>query len=108
MQSEQTRLDMMEKAREYAVAEANRVYLTELRKSTKAELMKKAEADGVTAANAQEREAYAHPDYIDLLKRLRKATEVATLYRLEFKMKEWEIEVWRTKHATKRAEMNIR
>jgi len=108
MQSEETRLDMLNKAREYATAEANRVYLTELRKSTKAELMKRAEANGVTAANAQERDAYAHPDYINLLEKLRQATETATLYRLEFKMKEWEIEVWRTKHATRRAEMNIR
>lgn len=107
MQSEQTRLAMLEKAREYAAAEATRIYLTELRKSTKADLMKKAEADGVTAANAQEREAYAHPEYKALLRDLREATEVATLRRLEFKMKEWEIEVWRTKNATKRAEMKL-
>lgn len=107
MQSEQTRIEMLEKAKEYALAEAERVYLTELRKSTKAELMKEAEAQGVTAANAQEREAYAHPAYISLLERLRKATEVATLRRLEFKMKEWEIEVWRTKQATRRAETKI-
>lgn len=107
MQSEQTRLDMQEKAKEYAKAEAERVYLTELRKSTKAELMKEAEANGITAANAQEREAYAHPTYTSLLTRLRDATEVATLRRLEFKMKEWEIEVWRTKQSTKRAEMKL-
>ncbi len=99
---------MNEKAKEYAKAEAERVYLSELRKSTKAELMKEAELDGITAANAQERNAYAHPRYISLLERLRKATETATLYRLEFKMKEWEIEVWRTKTSLQKAEMNLR
>lgn len=99
---------MEKKAKEYSVADAEKTYLEEYKKCLKAELMKEAESNGVTAANAQEREAYAHPKYISLIERLRKVQEKSTLYRLQFKMKEWEIEVWRTKTSMRKAEMNLR
>jgi len=46
---------------EYAKAKSQRVYLEEFRKTKKALLMKEALSSGIEAANAQEREAYAHP-----------------------------------------------
>jgi hypothetical protein len=108
MQSEQARLDMEKKAIDFSKADAEKTYLEEYKKCLKAELMKEAEVNGVTAANAQEREAYAHPKYISLIEKLRKVSETATLLKLQFKMKEWEIEVWRTKTSMKKAEMNLR
>lgn len=94
---------------EYAEAEANRVFLSEFRKSKKALLMKDAEAEtpGLSAA-AQEREAYAHPDYVELLKGLQGATEIALLAKYKMKVIEMQFESWRTKQATQRAEMNLR
>ena len=56
----------------YAQAKANRVYLEEFRKSKKALLMK---GSGESAIGAQEREAYAHADYLQLLEGLREAVE---------------------------------
>ena len=54
----------------FAKAKADRVYLEEFRKSKKALLMKDALKQGIEAANAQEREAYADPEYIELLRGL--------------------------------------
>lgn len=96
-------------AAHYALAEAERVYLSEFRKSKKAILMKEAEAakPGLSAA-AQEREAYAHPEYVALLEGLQHATEKALLAKLKLKNFEMKFETWRTKEATKRAEMSLR
>ena len=51
--------------KKFAQAKADRIYLEEYRKSLKALLMKRS---GENAVNAQEREAYAHPEYQELLK----------------------------------------
>ena len=59
--------DLKQKGKERAVAKAEMVYLQEYRKSKKAELMHLAEKAGVTAANAQEREAYRHESYGEVL-----------------------------------------
>lgn len=107
--SEGTYQEMDQLSRDYAEAEAKRVYLTEFRKSKKALLMQQAEAakPGLSAA-AQEREAYAHPEYQELLKGLEVATEVALNAKFRLKVIETRFEAWRTKEATKRAEMNLR
>ena len=69
-------VDYILKNREaYAQAKAQRVYLEEFRKSKKALMMKDALTRGIEAANAQEREAYAHPEYIALLEGLAAAIE---------------------------------
>jgi hypothetical protein len=90
-------------------AEAERVYISEFRKSKKAILMKQAEADkpGLSAAN-QQTHAYAHPEYIELLEGLKHATEKALLIKHKLKIIEMKFEAWRSKNATRRAEMNLR
>lgn len=96
-------------ATEFAQAESDRVHLAEFRKSKKALLMKDAErkSPGISAA-AQEREAYAHIEYQELLEGLKDATQKALYAKFMLKQFEMRFEAWRTKESTKRAEMNIR
>ena len=60
-------------AKKFAKAKAERVYLEEYRKSLKAILMKQSME---SAVNAQEREAYSHDDYVQLLHGLKEAVEI--------------------------------
>ena len=62
-------------ANDYAVAEGNLVLIQEMRKTIKARLMKDAEIAGHRTTAAQEREAYAAPEYMEHLKALQAATE---------------------------------
>lgn len=62
-------------AGDYAVAEAQLVYMTELRKTVKAQLMKDFELQGHKTTTAQEREAYADPKYKQHLLALQQAVE---------------------------------
>lgn len=89
----------------YAKAKAERIYLEEYRKTLKAILMKRALEDGVEAANAQEREAYADPDYKALLQGLRAAIEAEESIRWGLVAAEAAIEVWRSKEASARQEV---
>ena len=54
---------ILKNAPAFAKAKSERVFLEEFRKSKKALLMKDALLNGIEAANAQEREAYANPEY---------------------------------------------
>ena len=87
----------------YAEAQSQRVYLEEFKKSKLAQLMKKYERDYPTAA-AQEREARADPEYIELLDGLRVATKNAEQARWELKIAEMGAGLWQTKQANVRAE----
>ena len=103
------RLDeLREQAKKYAKDQAHVGYLEEFKKSKLAILMKKAETRGFTTAAAQEREARADQEYIGLLEGLEAASEAAEAARYDLKIAEWAIEIWRTRQATKRAEMNLR
>jgi hypothetical protein len=62
-------------AGDYAVAEAQLVYVTEYRKTLKATLMKEYELAGCKTAAAQEVQAYADPRYVEHLQALKEATE---------------------------------
>jgi len=95
--------EIREAYKAYAKAKADRVYLEHFRKSKKALLMKQFEPDYPTAA-AQEREAYAHPEYIELLKGLQAATQIEEETRYRLKMYELSFEEWRTRQANKRAD----
>lgn len=77
----------------YAKAKASRVYIEEFRKSKKALLM---QASLESALGAQEREAYAHHEYIELLKGLREAVETEESLRWKLIAAQARIEVWRT------------
>jgi hypothetical protein len=83
----------------YAQAKATRMYLEEFRKSLKAKLMKDA---GDMAIGAQEREAYAHPDYATHLEGMRVAVEQEELYRWKLETAKAAIEVWRSQEASNR------
>jgi len=96
-------------ADEYAQAEAERVHLTEFKKSKKALLMQRHEGyhKNLSIA-AQEREAYADEEYIELLQGLKVATEKALSLKFRLDVMKMRFETWRTKQATLRAEMNLR
>jgi hypothetical protein len=96
--------ELRELSARFAKAKAQENFLEEFKKSKLAMLMKDAERDGYTSAAAQEREARAHPQYIELLEGLRTATEEAEALRWKLRLAEIGSEVWRTLQANQRAE----
>jgi len=88
----------------YAKAKADRIYMEEYRKSLKAILMKQSMENAV---NAQEREAYSHPEYVALLKGLQAAVEVEETLRWEMVAAQARVEVWRSQEASNRAEGKV-
>lgn len=88
----------------YAKAKAQRVYVEEYRKTKKALCMVAAEGNGFQTAAAQEREAYADPEYAELLKGLKAAVEEEERLRWLIIGAQAKIEVWRTIEANRRAE----
>jgi hypothetical protein len=95
-----------EKAKEYAQAKANRIYLSEFRKSKKALLMVIAEQKtGKSTVSERENFAYSHPEYIELLEGLKVAIEIEEHLSLDIEAAKLSIELYRTKKATERAEM---
>ena len=90
----------------FAQAEAERTYLEHYRHSKLAILMKEAEIEkGLSAVNAQEREARAHPEYIQLLEDLKTATEIAEKNKWFLNIAMRGSSLYQTQEATKRAEM---
>lgn len=96
--------ELREMSRRYAKDYAQVGYLEEFKKSKLAILMKQAEAKGFTTAAAQEREARANPEYLELLDGLQEVTERAEAARWELRIAEMGAEIWRTKQANLRAE----
>lgn len=91
-------------AEHYAKAKAERIYLEEFRKTKKAILMQDAELHGHKSSAAQEREAYAHPEYDALLHGLRDAIEREEKLRWQIEAARIKCEVWRTLNANQRIE----
>ena len=89
-------------AKAYGEAKAQRVYLEEFRKSKKALLMKDSLLLGEKAVNAQEREALADPEYLQLLKGLAVAIEQEESLRWQLEAARLEIDIWRTRQASER------
>lgn len=83
----------------YAQAKAERIMLENFQKTLKAKLMKSA---GDVAIGAQEREAYAHPDYETHLKGLQAAVEREEALRWKLETARTAIEVWRSQEASNR------
>jgi hypothetical protein len=102
MRPEEAAQTIRDKAPAYGEAKAQRVYLDEFKKSKKALLMKNALEMGYEAANAQEREAYADPAYLQLLKGLAAAIEKEETLRWEIEAARLDIEIFRTREATNR------
>ena len=88
----------------YAKAKAERVYLEEFRKSKKALLMRSAEMSGHKAAVTQEREAYANPEYIEVLQALQAAVEIEETLRWRMVAAQARIEAWRSLESSRRIE----
>jgi hypothetical protein len=96
----QSAVDYMVKAAPaFAKARAERVYLEEYRKSKKAILM---QAHSTKPIGAQEREAYADPEYIGLLAALRVAVETEEEARWMLIAAQTRVEVWRSQEASNR------
>jgi hypothetical protein len=97
-------MELRQKSVDYAQAYSERNWLEELKKSKLAMLMKEAESRGFTSAAAQDREARAHEDYLDLLLDLKKATELSERLRWELEIAKLGVAVWQTQNANERAE----
>jgi hypothetical protein len=95
---------IIKKAPEFAKAKSKRVYLEEFRKSKKALLMKDALLKGIEAANAQEREAYSHPEYLVLLQGLAAAIEIEETLKWQLEAARMRTDIWRTEQANARME----
>jgi len=87
-----------------AQAKSDRAYLEEFRKSKKALLMK---ASGEATIGAQEREAYAHPEYLELIAGIREAMKIEEEMRWDMIGAQMRVEIWRTEQANYRAEGKI-
>jgi hypothetical protein len=86
-------------AGKFAKAKAERVYLEEFRKSKKALLMKASpESSGI----AQERDAYAHEDYIALLVGLKEAVLIEEKLKWDLIAAQARVEIYRTQEASNR------
>lgn len=88
-------------APKYAKAKAERVYLEEFRKTKKSLLMKQHVGESI---GAQEREAYAHPEYQELLRGLQAAVEVEETLKWQMTAAQMRGELYRTQSANERAE----
>ncbi len=86
-------------APKFAKAKSERVYLEEFRKTKKALLMGQSTAK--TAAE-REQQAYAHPEYLEVLEGLRAAIEVEEGLRWQLIAAQSKVEIWRTESANNR------
>jgi hypothetical protein len=93
---------ILEQAPKYAEAKAQRIYLEEFRKTKKALLMKDALARGIDSAVAQEREAYAHYEYQELLLGLQVAIEKEETLKWKLTAAQMKADIWRSEQASER------
>ena len=102
MKPEEAAQTIRDNAQPYGRAKGQRVYIEEYRKTKKALLMSKAHQNGIKTTSAQEREAYADPSYVDLLKGLAAAIETEEVLKWEMEAARLDIEIFRTREATNR------
>lgn len=93
---------ILKNAPAFAKAKSQRVHLEEFRKSKKALLMKRAMLKGMEAVNAQEREAYADPEYQELIKGLAEAIEQEEMLKWKLEAARMRVDIWRSEEATNR------
>jgi len=91
-------------AKQFAKAKAERTYIEHYRKSLKAILMKKSNE---SAIGAQEREAYAHPEMLELIRGLQAAVEIEEKLKWHITAAELRVEIWRTEQANNRQEFKV-
>lgn len=107
-QYEQRFIELEELSQKYAQAQANAEFLDDFTKSKLAMLMKAAEAQGAGSAVIQEREARRDGEFLRHLEGKKVATEQALALKWKLTIAQMRFEMWRTKAANKRAEMNLR
>ena len=93
---------ILEQAPKYAEAKAQRIYLEEFRKTKKALLMKDALARGIDSGIAQEREAYAHYEYQELLLGLQAAIAKEETLKWKLTAAQMKSDIWRSEQASER------
>lgn len=86
---------------EFAKAKSQRVYLEEFRKSKKSLLMSKSSD---TTIGGQERDAYKHPEYLELLEGLKQAVEIEETLKWKLIAAQARIDIFRTMEASNRAQ----
>lgn len=89
-------------AADFAKSKAERHYLEEFRKSKKALLMKKYLTQGCDAVGAQEREAYADQEYIQILDGIKAAIEIEEKLKWQLTAADLQIRIWQTQSANDR------
>ena len=90
---------LIKTAPRFAKAKAERVYVENFLRSKKSLLM--AQTEG--AVNAKEAYAYAHPEYIELLKGLRTAVEAEETLKYKMLAADLSVRIWRTEQASNRS-----
>ena len=98
---------ILENAPLYAKAKSDRIYLEEFRKTKKALLMKEAMEMGIESGVAQEREAYAHYEYAELLKGLAVAIEKEETLKWKLMAAQMKTDIWRTEQANERMAIKV-
>ena len=93
---------IVKNAPRYGKAKGHRIQIEEFRKSKKALLMKDALKQGFEAANAQEREAYADPEYVELISGLAAAVEEEETLKWQMEAAKMRVDIWRTEQANNR------
>lgn len=93
---------IIENASKFAIAKSQRVYLENFLKTKKALLMKDAMTNGFESAVAQEREAYAHPEYQELLQGLAAAIEQEETLKWKLSAAQMKSDIWRSEQASER------
>lgn len=90
---------ILKNSKEYAQAKANRIFLEEFRKSQKAILMMKSHEETLGGREAW---AYAHEDYINILKGLQEAVEIEEKLKWNLVAAQARVEIYRTQSANNR------
>ena len=93
---------IIKNAPKYGKAKGHRIQIEEFRKSKKSLLMKDALTRGFEAANAQEREAYADAEYIELISGLAAAVEEEETLKWQMEAAKMRVDIWRTEQANNR------
>ena len=95
---------MRKNANVAAKARADRLYLEEFKKTKKALLMQQAaEGNPSMTIGVQEREAYAHPEYVEFLEGYRVAIENDEKARFGVLAAQITVDAWRSQQANERA-----
>jgi hypothetical protein len=93
---------ILQQSPKFGVAKSQRIFLEEFRKTKKALLMKDAMTKGFDSAVAQEREAYAHPEYQELLHGLAAAIEQEETLLWKLRAAQMKSDIWRSEQASER------